>query len=169
MLNQISDADFHSALDNEDELGSVIRVHLHIEYYVNELLKLLAVEPQSILSMKLDYSSKLDLLVALGVDEQTKPMLFQLGRLRNKFAHDLGYQLNNDNVGALYDKLPSAQKQLLHTCYKKVSCKSDGVNDKSYAALLPKSKFTLIAIVIRRHLITLVEKIDGQLVLEKIV
>ncbi len=169
MLKQISDVDFQAALENEDEISSVIRVHLHIEYYMNELLKLLAVEPESISKMDLDYSKKLDLLVLLGVDQEIKPMLLQLGRLRNKFAHNLGYQLNNDNVKALYEQLPAPQKQLIHTCYKKVAGLSNELSGKAYEDLSPKSKFTLISIVIRRHLLTLLEKLAGKLVVEKIV
>ncbi|MEB5541996.1 hypothetical protein [Vibrio cholerae] len=169
MPNHISDSDFHAVLDGEDELGSVIRVHLHIEHYVEQLIGLLAVEPARALSMKLDYSQKLDLLVLLGVNHQVKPMLLQLGVIRNKFAHNLGYKLSHDIVDALYNKLPPPQKQLIHSCYKKAAAKIESTTDSCYKTLSPKAKFTLIAIVIRRHLITLLEKLDGQFVVEPIV
>ena len=37
MKTQLTDEMFSDALFNEDEIGSVIRVHLHIEYYVNKI------------------------------------------------------------------------------------------------------------------------------------
>src|SRR5271163_4266025 len=95
--------DFAKVIIAEDELGSVVRAHLIVEFHVEELLKLLAPNSAALPSMQLDYFGQVRLLGVLGVpDELVKPLL-NLGNLRNSFAHRLDFKLTPDRMRALYD------------------------------------------------------------------
>ena len=92
MNNQLTDDMFYEALLNEDELGSVLKAHLHIEYHIDKILNRLTPYPDDLPALK--YSEKVCLICALGVKKEYKPILHTLGTIRNNFAHDPFSKIN---------------------------------------------------------------------------
>ena len=152
MNNQLTDEMFHEALGAEDELGSVIRVHLHVEYYIDEILSKLVYDTDYLPPLKLDYSDKVNLICALGVNPKFKTVLIALGSMRNKFAHKPFHKINKSEVNNLYKTLSSTDKEIFQSKYKKLI---ESHNTKPYKELDPKDKFILIAIIVRRIVITI--------------
>ena len=59
-LKQLTDEMFQKALFDEDDLakGSVIRVHLHVEYHVNEIISKLVSYEKDLKPLGLDFNVK---------------------------------------------------------------------------------------------------------------
>ena len=149
---------FKSALFKDDDLGSVIRVHLHIEHHVNDILELLVPCPQYLKSVKLDYDGKVNLLPVLGVKPENIRVLSALGTMRNKFAHNLNYKLDKSIVKSLYETLDSDSKDILFNSHEAVRTKGSNNIDK-YKKLQPKDQFMLIAVVVKN----MVQKLKKEL------
>ncbi len=107
------DSDFFAVLDAEDELGAVIRAHIHIESCLNALLDGWMVSPTHLAKMQLEYAQKVDLAVALGLKEQYSAPLRALGTLRNAFAHRPGIALTKDRADSIYKALHQDDKNLV--------------------------------------------------------
>jgi hypothetical protein len=153
MKKNLTDDMFHEALDHEDELGSVLRVHLHVEYYIDEILHILIPFPEDLKYLSLDYNGKIHLICALGVKVEYKSILLALGKIRNNFAHDPFYKIDNSTINNLYKTLPEESKEILQKSYKKFQSQLQTDKSSSYKSLPPKEQFTLIAIIIRRIVI----------------
>lgn len=148
MNKQLTDDMFYEALLNEDELGSVLKAHLHVEYHIDEILNRLTPYPDDLPT--LDYYGKVCLICALGVKKEYKPILHALGEIRNKFAHDPFYKINKSLTNNLYKTLPEESKVILQKSYKKIQSNPDIDKVSSYKDLPPKEQFTLISLIIRR-------------------
>lgn len=59
-----------SVLLNEDELGAVIRAHMALEQDADRFVSLVANNSDYIQKMQIDFSNKLKLAVAFGLDEE---------------------------------------------------------------------------------------------------
>ena len=153
MNKQLTDEMFHEALNNEDELGSIIRVHLHVEYQINEILSKLVQNTEHLKPLNLDYNGKVNLICALGVSSEYKTVLTTLGNMRNKFAHNPFYKITKVEVNNLYKTLPSSDKDILQRNYEKIK------KGKEYKKLGPKDKFVLIAIIIRHIVIAINDRL----------
>lgn len=88
-------------LQGEDILGVVIRAHIYIEHELNDLLDAAVADPAALKALNLDYSGKVILAAALGLDPTFRPMLSCVGKLRNDFAHNLTATLGSQQVTAL--------------------------------------------------------------------
>lgn len=100
-------------LTNEDALGAVVRGHLHLEGFVNAMLAVKVVDTKALSRLSLDYDHKVDLLAALGFNQALVPPLKAIGKLRNKFAHDLETKMQKDVVDNLYGSLGSFETRVL--------------------------------------------------------
>jgi hypothetical protein len=141
-MTQLDDESFQNAIFDKDDLGCVIRAHLHIEYEFALLLKELVPNMKSLDKMHLDFSAKIQLAIALGIDEVRLKPLVALSNIRNKFAHKPLYTLNKDAVNNLYKSLSSREKEIYKKSLKKVT--DNNIN------LSQKDRFILCVIVIRR-------------------
>ena len=151
MTEQLTNEMFQNALFNEDELGSVIRVHLHIEFYVNEIIERLVPFHKDLKPINLNYFGKVNLICALGVKQECKTTLIALGTIRNKFAHNPVYKLTKSEVNNLYKSLSEQDRSLLQASHNKTR-KKQATKDskvKAYRDLLPKDQFIIIAVYIR--------------------
>lgn len=156
MKKQLTDEMFQEALFNEDELGSVIRVHLHVEYYINEILTKLVPYVDDLKPLNLDFNGKVNLICALGVKPEYKAVLSTLGNMRNKFAHNPFYKVTKSEVNNLYKALSPSDKEILQKAHKN-NRKAHDI--KPYNELEPRDKFILIAVLIRNIVI----EIDNEL------
>ncbi len=156
-----SDEAFEAALNHEDDLGAVIRVHLHIEHHVNQLLELLVPFPEDLKSVKLDYDNRVKLLSALRIKPESTKVLSALGTMRNKFAHNLNYKLDKSNVKNLYETIGSSDKEILQRVYSNLRKKDEHKDLEPFKSLLPKEQFIVIAVLIRRMVLRMINEVEN--------
>jgi hypothetical protein len=101
---------FLQALDGEDDLGMVIRAHIHVEHELREFIVAVAAQPAELKLSEYDYASTLKLALALGLKPSLKAGLTSLGTLRNKFAHRLEMKLTEQEASQMYATLSSEYK-----------------------------------------------------------
>ncbi|MCD9481559.1 hypothetical protein [Photobacterium phosphoreum] len=153
------DSSFKDALFQEDDLGAVIRVHLHIESFVNEIIQALVPYPDELKPIRLDYFGKVNLLGALGVEPANLKVLLTLGKMRNNFAHNLNYQLDSSNVKNLYESLSLELKENLQKSHNNARNKQDFQSVEKFEKLSPKGQFVLIAVLVKIMLENLVNEV----------
>jgi hypothetical protein len=157
------DKQFIADLQGEDELGTVIRTHLYVEHYVNQIIDIVVPHPENLKSINLDFQGKVNLLVALGVDSNIKKPLIVLGKLRNKFAHQPDYKITKLETRDLYQNLSGKDKELLHNCYKTLSdIYPENRLAPKFKDLSPRENFTLLAIAIRGIIVAALRKVQEQ-------
>ncbi len=140
--------DFFKVLNGEDELGAVIRAHIHIEALLIELLRLLVKDEGALRKLNLEFSQSVDLAIALGLGPEHAKGLRAFGNLRNEFAHDLNSRLSDNRVNNLYESLSAADKEVVQHAYARTNSQL-GVNPPSFKNLTPKEKFVLVAVALR--------------------
>jgi len=92
MTNLAPADEFIQSLQAEDELGLVVRAHIHIEAKLIDLLSLLA-EAKALEKMGLDYFQRVHLAVALGLKEEHSKGLLALGTLVMRLLISLALRL----------------------------------------------------------------------------
>lgn len=103
--------EFLKALAGEDELGVIVRAHIHIENQVERFLAAVLPAPHELGS--LNYATKVRIALACGLRPDLKPALKSLGALRNKFAHEPGKVLSAGDADAILASLGSREKAAL--------------------------------------------------------
>jgi len=147
------DKKFHKILRGEDDLGVVIRTHIHIEQQLNELLGLLCCNFNSLeKKARLGYFKKVCLAEALGLMPELSEILKVLGNLRNDFAHKPDMEIDNSNSSRLYDAFSSDGKKILQNVYNVIRKNSKNKVSKSFKKLPPNDKFILLAVTIQSRL-----------------
>jgi hypothetical protein len=102
-------AAFYWALDNEDDVGAIIRgagyvQDLLLQLYVRNVERLDLIDPT-----RLSYSSLIRLALTFGeITDELATALKLLAKIRNPLAHDLMHKLDADSVSKFYDALPAA-------------------------------------------------------------
>lgn len=89
---------FNHALLGDDELGAVIRGHIYIENELIAFIKARLPVPEAIKDRDIDYSMRVKLAVALGLDPDFEPALNFVGSLRNGFAHRLDARIGKQEA-----------------------------------------------------------------------
>lgn len=145
----VQDEEFQAALRGEDELGLVVRPHIHIEANLLELLSHLLVSTKHAEKMRLEYSQRVHMAIALGLHPQYESPLLALGTLRNAFAHKPGTKLAKDRVDALYSSLSSESKQVVQSAHQAARKKRPESKVPAFSRLNPREQFILIVIALR--------------------
>lgn len=101
-------------------LTFIIRGHLYIESSIVRLINKMPKSPNYLNVSRCDYKLKVSLGCALGViPVELEPSLRQLGKIKNKFAHDLNYTLTiedqNDIINCLKSKLGEPARYFFNT------------------------------------------------------
>jgi hypothetical protein len=143
---------FFQALQAEDELGLVVRAHIHIEAKLIEFLEVMA-DAESLGKMHLEFAQRVHLAVALGLKEEHAKGLLALGALRNVFAHKLNSALSDDRVTNLYKSLGSTDKSAVQSAYERTETQLKQHTGKRFGQLSPRDRFVLIAIGLQAVLI----------------
>jgi hypothetical protein len=139
--------DFTKALFGEDELGAVVRAHIHVEAKLLELIGVLVEDESYIRRLKLEFSQHVDLAVALGLNADYAKGLRAFGNLRNDFAHKLDSRLSKERVCRLYESLSSREKELVQKAFMETPpTLEDSATDFNDCG--PKSQFILIAVAL---------------------
>ena len=137
---------FCRALEGEDDLGVVVRAHIHIESklinFINEKLTDLKT------LNRLRYSQRVELACELGLNSEMKEPLKVLGEIRNNFAHKINAQLNNQNIDKFIQVHDSKTQNLFQSAY--VSSGSNMLKDcPRFINLSPKDKFVIIVVILK--------------------
>ena len=85
-------------LMGEDELGVIVRAHIYVEHELTEFIKARLNPPAALDAIRLDYSGRVRLALALGLLPELKSALQFVGTLRNKFAHQLDSAINKEDA-----------------------------------------------------------------------
>ena len=157
-----SEAAFVGVLFGEDELGVVIRAHIHIEAKLLEFLELLVTDPKYLERMNLDFGQRVNLAVALGLKSEHAPALSALGSLRNAFAHRLDAQLSEDRVNSLYAELSAGDKEVLQLAYERTNTQMRKSDAPPFKKLSPKERFIVISVTLRAMLMTAIREISAR-------
>lgn len=110
---------FLDSLNSEDELGVVIRSHIHVEQYLNKLIEKLNVSAKYLEKMELTYFQTVQLAIGLGLDPRFESALYKLGKLRNDFAHNIRGDLTENDAKSLYQCFSGSEKNTLQSLVKK--------------------------------------------------
>ena len=132
---------FIDALKSEDDLGMVVRAHIHIEHELREFVTSAAPRPDQVKEMNFDGTIRLALV--LGLDATLKPALNAIGNLRNKFSHRLGMKLGSQEVNDLFAALSPQDKKMVQEIYKK-----QGGNNIQAVPIAERVRFVFIALVV---------------------
>ena len=98
-------------LQSEDDLGKVIRGHIHIEHELNQIIFFAAANPNELKSFdRQEFSEKVRLALVLGLKTDLATPLNAAGNLRNKFAHRLDTKLSKQMAKTLIATLPPVLK-----------------------------------------------------------
>jgi len=146
------DAAFLKALHGDDELGLVVRTHIHIEAKLLEFLAVLA-EAASLEKMDLDYSQRIHLAIALGLKEEHARGLHALGTIRNAFAHRLDSTLSEVRVTNLYKTLGPKDKEAVQQAYDRTETQMKQHGTRKFKNLTPRDRFILIAVALEAILV----------------
>jgi len=105
---------FYRVLEGEDDLGMVIRAHIHIEHELREFILAAAPRPTEVKFSDYDFTSTLKLALTLGLNPEFKAALTALGTLRNKFAHRLDMKLTEQEAKQIYQALSAEVRAEAH-------------------------------------------------------
>lgn len=140
---------FIQDLFREDDLGAVVRVHIQIEYQLNEFIRKALKYPKRIEKSHFDFSQSVDLALALGLREDLGSPLKAMGTLRNRFAHKLETRLDQSSVTNLYETLSPPDKETVQQLFQMVRKTDERLNQFAKLTDLPeRNQFALIATLI---------------------
>lgn len=134
--------EFMDATKGEDELQIVLRAHLYIEYELEKMLRNYFVEPKVFLGKDPSFSSKLNLVVALGLLPKDKLSPYEkFNTLRNRYAHRLRFSVTDEKLDELASSL---DKELKRDFFDKDWNKKKQDRDENYK--LSKLRWSLVAL-----------------------
>lgn len=105
------------ALLSEDELGMVVRAHIHLENQLQKFILAAAKNSDEVKFSETDYAGTVRLAIVLGLNPKLKPALNAAGRLRNKFSHRLEMKLGEEEAKCLLATLSPSDTHLMHEIY----------------------------------------------------
>ncbi|MDA9400906.1 MULTISPECIES: hypothetical protein [Bradyrhizobium] len=158
------DASFFSALQGEDDLGIVIRAHIHIEHELQQFVLWAAPKAKHVKFSEMDFAGTLRLALTLGLHDEFATALRAIGGLRNRLAHRLDMRLGDQEVSDLYKALGPQAKHIVQATYAKVRSDSPTVAPpKNPKDLEPRDLATLCFIAVRGGVIVERLRVEGKL------
>ena len=113
MLNQ----QFANDLAKEDDLGMVLRGHLHVEHQLKEFISLFLPFSERCNWQKLGYAQKIELALSCGLPADMRTPLEKIGSLRNSFAHKLNMVIQKKAALDMFECLSTRHKDAVNLCY----------------------------------------------------
>lgn len=155
LIDGIEDRDraFFGALQGEDDLGMVIRAHIHIEHELQQFILAVAPRPALVKFTDIDFEAATRLALILGLNQEFQSALKAVGTLRNNFSHKLEMQLGNQEANNLYSALGQTTKELMQKSYATLARKQNEKPQPRLNDLSPRDRVTLAFISIRGSLV----------------
>jgi len=148
----VDDDRFYAELTGKDPLGVVIRGLIYIDLELSALIEEAIYDPSHLKALKLDYSGRLNLAAALGLDGRFLPPLRALGSLRNRFAHQPNMSVSESDAQNAYEALSPHEKQIVRDSLRRVQAKLVTKGDTAFGELEPLDKLVLIMVALRAAL-----------------
>ena len=104
-------------LIQEDDLGKIVRAHIHIENELQDFIFFAAPNPTQV-KERMEYSERVQLALILGLNAELKSALNAAGNLRNKFSHRLDMKIGEDEAKNLISTLAPVAKQRFQSLLK---------------------------------------------------
>ena len=152
------DSEFLADLQRQDEIGAVIRGHIHVETKVNELIEKLLPFPDDKSLRNLDYASRVNLVTMLGLPPRFKPPLQVIGKLRNDFAHRPSRQLTKSDANNYYKSFASEERKMINDMYNTTKHQIGKTPSDRFTQLNPKDQFILCTINLHSALLVSVSR-----------
>jgi hypothetical protein len=140
------DPSFYEHLIAEDELGAVVRAHIHVEASLIEFIRCSVPQPDQL--PRLTYELRLRLACALGLEQDHFAALKTLGDIRNSFGHNLEAKLTDQAVNDLFGKLPEQAKSATLAGYQEMVKRGDTQVGR-FQDLSARDRFVFIAIALK--------------------
>lgn len=153
---------FTDDLNGSDDLGAVIRAHIHIESALNKLIETHFDFPEYLGKLNLEFHQKIIVAQAIGLKPQYATPLNTLGTIRNNFAHRLETKLGENEIESLYKSFEGSDKQTIQNAYRGTNKKLNMNGPKSLTKLEPRQQFTLIIVAIRAMLVTAIQELENE-------
>ena len=93
-------------LSREDDLGLVVKGHLHLEHQITEFIQVFMATPARCDWARVGFAAKLEIALGLGLPVHLRGPLEAVAKLRNVLAHNLQYSQSRVDAVALYNGLP---------------------------------------------------------------
>jgi hypothetical protein len=148
------DISFYSALQGEDDLGLIIRAHIHIEHELREFVLAAAPSPKSVKFPEMEFEATLRLALILGLSEECRSAVAAIGSLRNRFAHTLTSALNEQEANNLYAALSPTLKEHAQKTYLKLNAdRPSHDRPDQFKQLPPRDRVIFCLILLRSVLV----------------
>lgn len=95
-------ARFYADLTHETSLVVVVKAAIHLELETNKLIRSLVVDPNQYDKIDMTYNQRVQLAVAMGMQPRLLGPLQALGRIRNRFAHELRLEISKSDADGFY-------------------------------------------------------------------
>ncbi len=137
------------AFKGKDDLGVVIRSHIIVEQYLNEIIESPMLFPEKYQNeINLDYHVKVKLAIAIGLHKRFEPSLNVLGTLRNDFAHNIREEITKQDANNFYKSFDEERKKTVQKLLVNIKSRHKEYNLPDYRNLVPKDKFLLYVLTL---------------------
>lgn len=154
--------DLLKALMGGDELGLVIRAHIHVEHQLIEFINKMLIKPGALDDPRIGFSARVRFALALGLPEHLIDPLNALNRLRNDFAHKLGTALIEDTVQQFYATFDHTMKEGVRVSWERMRTSSPHpVHPTSIDAACPRDRLVIYAINVWTAVAAEVQRLDS--------
>ena len=123
MNMEISIQQFSDALAGEDDLGMILRGHLHVEHQLKEFISLFLPFNQKCDWEKIGYIGRVEIALSCGLPEDMRKPLEKINRIRNSFAHELNTVIQKKTVMDIYNCLSQRHNNVVKLCHKELGRK----------------------------------------------
>lgn len=113
-----TESQFISDLLREDDVGLVLRGHLHVEQQLIELISTLLPFAERCDWAKVSYRAKVQVAYGCGLPADLKDLLERLGAIRNEFSHSLTASITKQSALDLYNSLSPRIRDVLKGSYQ---------------------------------------------------
>lgn len=117
---EISTEQFSKDLAREDELGIILRAHLHIEFQLKEFIFLFLPFSERCDWLKVSYAARVEIALSLGLPEDMRKPLEAIVKMRNDFAHKINTMLDKKTALDFYNGLSDRHREAVKLCYKEL-------------------------------------------------
>ena len=159
---QTFDERFSDALVGDDELGAVLRSQLIVERLLKSFINEMLPNPKglsigSLANMR--YEQVVDLSIAFGILPWVGSPLKKLGRIRNKYAHDVDFKLTKEIVLELRGTFQSERLEEIEELYKPTREILGEAGVEHVKDLKPQLQFTVYMIGLYRDLLWFIKAV----------
>jgi len=149
---------FYEVMSKEDDLGVVIRAHIHIESTIIEYINQKISDLKSL--RRLRFGQRLELACELGLSPELKAPLKILGDLRNDFAHKINAALTDEKIRVFFDSFDTETQQFFQIAYE--STGSSMLKDTpGFSDLSLRDKFTIMTTVLKARVVIELSELSG--------